>query len=502
MRKPAIAITVFAAACILVLVSCYFILFPNNETVPAFEEGGLNLVIEDEVVISKEQPKIKDGEAIIPLSIIKKYFDPNIYWDGKLGKVTITTKSRVVRMKTKSLTAFVNNKPMNLQMPVTVNKGIVYIPLKPLENLYGITGKYIKTTNAIIIDYNRKVKQVARPLSDGAVVRRGRSTRYPIIKSFDGDAESLKKTVMDVFEEYDRWYKVRTDEGAVGYIEKEYVAVRTLPEKTAADSSGKENDVWKPKTGKINMVWQMMYNGAPDLSPIDKIEGLDVISPTWFQLSDAKGNIVNRSDAAYVEWAHKKGYKVWALFSNAFDSSLTEKFLDNTDARDNAIRKILTYASIYKLDGINIDFENIKNSDKQSLTQFVREITPLLREQGLVVSIDINTAWVYDRQALGEIVDYVMLMAYDQHWRTSPTAGSVAQVTWVEQNLKTVLNSVPSKKLVLGIPFYTRLWEEKKGEDGQISVSSKALTMKRAQEIIKEKKAKTVWDHESGQYYA
>ena len=106
---------------------------------------------------------------------------------------------------------------------------------------------------------------------------------------------------------------------------------------------------------------------------------------------DDQGNIINRSDATYVEWAHQNGYKIWALFSNDFqDIDATSRFLNNTDARDNAIRQILTYASLYKLDGINIDFENIYKEDKDALTQFVREITPLLREQGLVVSIDVN----------------------------------------------------------------------------------------------------------------
>ena len=213
-----------------------------------------------------------------------------------------------------------------------------------------------------------------------------------------------------------------------------------------------------------------------NISKRPKINGLDVISPTWFQVVGEDGTLKNSADAKYVEWAHKNGYKIWALFSNNFgDSEKSSSFLRNTDSRDNAIRQLLAFTALYKLDGINLDFENLLDSDKDALTQFVREITPLLREQGLIVSIDINTLRCYDRKALGEITDYVALMAYDQYWSGSSEAGSVAQVSWVEKTVKNFLNDIPPEKLILGIPFYTRLWKEEPGSDGKINLSNQAL---------------------------
>jgi len=488
----------------------YFFFKPNNTVVPAFNEGSINLIIEGEQVNAGDEPRIVDEEIMLPVNIIKKYFDPYIYWDAKSKKVTVTTKDRVIRMKTGSLDALVNNKPMTLNIPASEENGTVYIPIEFLSDFYNIEIQYLKESSVIIIDFKNSIRQLAEPVNPNAVVRKGRSIRYPIIRKFDLEDSNSQDNIMRIFEEYDKWYKVRTADGAIGYIEKRYVVVRRMMVKKLPEPDEK-SAAWRPEKGKINLVWDMIYTQVPDLSKAGKIEGLDVVSPTWFQLANENGKLINRSSPRYVDWAHKNGYKVWALFSNDFgDIKMTEKFLNNTDARENAIREILTYAALYKLDGINLDFENMYKKDKNAFTQFVREISPLLREQGLVVSVDVSVpdgseTWslCYDRKALGEAVDYVMLMTYDQHWQTSPKAGSVAQVTWVERNINKLLEMVPREKLLLGLPFYTRLWKEEVAEDGQVKVSNpKVLSMDAAKKMISENKASVKWDEESGQYYA
>ena len=515
--KRAVAVVLvflFVLACIgglgYTLYYVYNMLFAeNHKVVPAFEETGINLVVEGEVVLSGGKPRIVDEEILLPIDTIKKYFDPHIYWDENLKKVTITTKDRVIRMKTDSLDAVVNNKPMTLSIPATEDKGVVYIPIEFLSDFYGIEITCINDSSVVVIDYKNSIRQIAEPIDSKAVVRKGRSIRYPIIREFVLENGSPEENSMRIFEEYDKWYKVRTMDGAVGYIEKRYVVVKRMMVKKIPEEEPKST-AWKPEKGRINLVWEMMYSKVPDLAAIGKIEGLDVISPTWFQLANENGKLINRAVPKYVEWAHQNGYKVWALFGNDFGNiKMTEKFLNNTDARDNAIKELLAYAALYKLDGINIDFENIYKKDKDALTQFVRELTPLVREQGLVVSMDVTVpdgsdTWslCYDRKALGETVDYVMLMTYDQHWKSSPKAGSVAQVTWVEKNLKKVLGMVPGEKLLLGLPFYTRLWVEEKDANGKTKVSNpKVLTMENAWKLIEENKAQVTWDEESGQFY-
>lgn len=488
----------------------YFFFMPNDSMTTAFETEGLNLVVGGDVVLSKNPPKIIDDEILLPFDVVKEYIDPYIHWDDNLKKVTITTKDRLIRMKTNELEAMVNNKPVNLNIPAIEEDGAIFIPIEFLSDFYNIDVDYLKENNVIIIDYRNRMVQTAEPIVKEAVVRKGPSRKYPIIQRFDL-GNNGEENVLRVFEEYEKWYKVRTNSGAIGYIEKKHVVVKWVTVNLIPPEEGKKEEVWKPENGKINLVWEMMYGRRPDLDKIGKIEGLDVISPTWFTLKNDQGELINRADATYVEWAHNNGYKVWALFSNDFqDIKATSRFLNNTDARDNAIRQLLIYASLYKLDGINIDFENIYKEDKDALTQFVRELTPLLKEQDLVVSIDVtipdgSDTWskCYDRKALGEIVDYVMLMTYDQHWTTSPVAGSVAQITWVEKNLIKVLDMVPKEKLLLGLPFYTRLWVEETTENGNKKVTnSQVLSMESAKKMVNENNAEVRWDEASGQFYA
>ena len=158
--------------------------------------------------------------------------------------------------------------------------------------------------------------------------------------------------------------------------------------------------------------------------------GLNVLSPTWFRLGETPGEVENYADSRYVSWAHERGYKVWALFSNSFELERTRAVLRSSDLRDKVISQILLYARMYSLDGINIDFENVYHDDAPYLTQFVREMTPLLHEMGLTVSIDVTVksqspTWsmCFERSRLAEVVDYVMLMAYDEFYAGSPVAG-------------------------------------------------------------------------------
>lgn len=477
---------------------------PNNEVVPAFDEGKLVLVIEGEQDVSAQEPKIFEGEILLPFSIVKKYIDKHIYWDDTLNIVSVTTENRVIRMKTDSLDALVNNEPMKLKIPAIKDNGQVYVPIEFLSDFYNIEITHVESSNVIIIDDKSSDKEIANPISPKAVVRKGHSIKYPIIRKLDMNSQNEKERELRVFGEYNDWYKVRTWDGAIGYIEKRFVETKSI---VAQDMPNKEenNSEWKPTKGKINLTWDQVYERRNDLSAMDNIEGLDVVSPTWFQLKNAKGELINRAYSQYVDWAHANGYKVWALLANDFsDSAMVSEFLNNTNYRDNLIKEILAYSALYKLDGINIDFENMYASDRDAFTQFVREITPFLKEQGLVVSVDVNDIQCYDKKALSEVVDYVMYMTYDQHWRTSPVAGSVAQITWVEERLKRAIEveKVPAEKLLLGIPFYTRLWTETTDESGKRTLESKALSMEAARNTVLQNNAKVVWEEESGQFYA
>lgn len=256
--------------------------------------------------------------------------------------------------------------------------------------------------------------------------------------------------------------------------------------------------------GKINLVWDVV---TQETRQKDKIVGLDILSPTWFDIEDTDGNLKNNASRSYVDEAHQKGYRVWALVTNSFDRDLTRKVLADTRARQNVMRQLALYSMIYDLDGINIDFENVYDEDKDALTSFVGEMSELFRTMGLVSSIDVtvpaqSSYWslCFDRKALAEKVDYMMVMTYDEHWATSPVSGSVASLPWVETNIEKMLKLVPKEKLLLGIPLYTREWiETQVGE--RIQTKSKTLWMEDVDDIIKTKKLTPTWLKEAGQDY-
>lgn len=256
--------------------------------------------------------------------------------------------------------------------------------------------------------------------------------------------------------------------------------------------------------GKINLVWDVV---TAETRKQDKIIGLDVLSPTWFDMEDAEGNLKNKASRAYVDEAHSKGYRVWALVTNSFDRDLTRKILASPRARQNVMRQLAVYSLIYDLDGINIDFENVYDEDKDRLTAFVGEMSDLFRKMGLVSSIDVtvpaqSSYWslCFDRKALAEKVDYMMVMTYDEYWATSPVSGSVASLPWVETNIEKMLKLVPKEKLLLGIPLYTREWVETK-EAGKVRTNSKTLWMEDVDAIIKDKQLIPTWLEEAGQDY-
>jgi spore germination protein YaaH len=257
---------------------------------------------------------------------------------------------------------------------------------------------------------------------------------------------------------------------------------------------------------KINLVWQPNFTRAQDdFSQLQPIEGVNIVSPCWFDIINVNGFIRNKANARYAKSLHQKGYKIWALITNSFNPEMTHIVLQNEAARSYVIEQLLAYAKQYQLDGYNLDFENIQDEDKDLLTAFVKEISAALKKENLIVSMDITVPsgesyWsnCYDRKALGETLDYIMLMAYDEHHPSSKDKGSTASISWVETGLKNTLQNIPSGKIVLGLPFYMRIWQQNT-DTGKIT--SKTLSMPEAEKLIREKNIQPKWLDDQGQYY-
>ena len=214
---------------------------------------------------------------------------------------------------------------------------------------------------------------------------------------------------------------------------------------------------------------------------------------------------VGSAGERYISWAHSNGYKVWASVSNEGLRDTTSEILKDYKLREGLINNIVDMTINYKLDGINIDFENMKTEDKDLFSRFIIELAPRLAEYEKVLSVDVTAPdggndWseCYDRNKIGEVADYIVFMAYDQYGEASNKAGTTAGADWVEVNLKKFVGTqeeIDPKKVILGMPFYTRLWKE----NGD-SVSSDVITMKNIDSALPggvERK----WNDDVKQYY-
>lgn len=459
-----------------------------------------------------EKPILLNGKQIgnaitandtvyLPLSVWQKNMDSAIAYDESSNSVIVTTKDKVVQFPTDSVSYFVNNEPVNLQFhPIKDENGEVYVALDPLVDFYAITYSILKDNGGVLLeqDGEKKTHATVTAAKKDEDYKRLR-TEPSLFSSYT--AEVADKEAVTIEKEEDDYYYIRKENGIAGFIKKDLIK----KEKTeTVKVELKQNE---PKLAKVNgpiqLTWEAVYSKNPDTSTIKKMEGVNVVSPTWFKLSDNKGNVSNLGSTAYVKWAHQQKYQVWGLFSNDFSPEKTHKVFKDYKTRQKVIRQLLVYSEMYDLDGINIDIENVNEEDGKYVTQFVREATPYLHEAGLTVSMDVtfiaggNYSAFFERAHLSDLVDYMVVMAYDEHWATSPEAGSVASLPWVENNLDALMEEVSNEKLVLGVPLYTRLWEEK--ANGEIS--SKALSMEKADEWVKKHKVSVTYDEETGQNY-
>lgn len=451
---------------------------------------------------SKEQLKL-------PFSIVKERIDPAIHYEESSKSVIVTTENKVVRLRTSQLTGMVNEKPFQLQFPVEQADNIVYIPIDPLKDLFSAEVRQSDETGAVFIHRSGEVVLWGEVKADPKTPGKTRALRTgPSVKaSIYADLPQGERLM--IWGEEEGWYKVQRLSGVHGYLKKSELSLAD-PETIALPVKPATSFVpWKPVGGKINLTWQQVYNKNPDPTKFGPMPGLNVISPQWFSLADGEGKITQNADAGFVQWAKSQNLQIWALFHNGFDPKRTSEALSTYDKRMAMIKQIVSYVQMYKLQGINVDFENVYLKDKEMFVQFMRELSPFLHEQGAVVSVDVTIkggsetySLFLDRRALAESVDYMMVMTYDEHWGTSPKAGSVASLPWVEKGIVQIMkeDDVPASKLLLGVPFYTRIWTEKV-QNGKTTVTSKAVGMEAIDKLLKDKKLTPALDEVSGQNY-
>ncbi|UOQ42946.1 glycosyl hydrolase family 18 protein [Halobacillus salinarum] len=450
--------------------------------------------------------KMIDGKVFVPLDFVKESIDSTVTYDQSTQSVIVTMPRSVYQLPSEKLNYFMNEKKYKLDFPAIKGGGqTTWVAAEWIASVYPVKVTYQSSTGAVFLYKNGYKKQQAAVKADAkdkwTKLREKSSRTSPYYTKLQ---PSDKLFLMGKVGAY---YKVRTAEGYGGYLPEQVVLkqnTKTVETKTKITKAPEVNQPSLP----FQVVWDGIYVAEANPKMVDQLAGVEVMSPTWFKLKNKEGAIKNIASKSYVEQAHKNGDKVWALFSNDFDPDMTAQVLPSFEKRQSMIRQLIKFADIYEIDGINIDFENVYEKNGDDFTQFVRELVSYAHSAGLTVTVNVtfesgSGQWskFFDRKELAKTADFLMVMAYDEHWANAPQAGSVASLPWVENHLKSTLQKVPADKLLLGVPMYTRLWKEEKQENGETKVSSESKTMKEAKQWMNKHHLKPKVDQSSGQHY-
>lgn len=296
---------------------------------------------------------------------------------------------------------------------------------------------------------------------------------------------------------------VFTTEGFNGYVLKSNIQ----PILTQLAESDVQNEV---KKDPVILAWEAVYGTPPNPELIGPMKGVNVLSPTWYELSDSEGNVHSKRGPQYTAWAKENGYELWVLVSNAFNIDRTHDFLHDSKARKKFIDYMINEALTHGFEGINVDFEHMYKADRDAFTHFINELAYHMRPHGLVLSVDVtimggsdNWSKCYDHEYLGQIVDYLIIMTYDEHWAASPISGPVASYPWVRRAMLELVEVVDPDKLVLGLPFYSRVWREWPSETraNVMENRSNAFGITAQNRFLEDRNLTPLWEERTGMYY-
>ncbi len=480
------------------------------------QEGQLAIVVNNEVVEPKGM--IADGKAYIQYEIVRDYINSRFYWDPNENILLYTLPKDMVSVEVGSKDYTVSKDKNSEDYVILKTEGsTAYIALDFVQQYTNIDYEVYDNPERVVIVGDWGEHTVAEVKKDTQVRYQG-GVKSPVL------TEMKKGEEVTVIENEDNWKKVRTKNGFIGYIKNS--ALKDAQKKNVTRKFEEQEFTNISKDYTINMAWHNVTNSDANSSVLQKIaesKGLTTIAPTWFHVKDTDGNMDSIASTDYVNYAHQANIEVWATIRdfdggiNSYDESYA--LLSYTSKRETLINQLVAEALQSNIDGINVDFEKISDECGEHYIQFIRELSVRCRQNGLVLSVDNYVPkgfnMQYDRKEQGIVADYVVIMGYDEHYAGSPEAGSVASYDFVKEGITETLKEVPADKVISGIPFFTRLWEQtpkteeelasQKGtEEGEhaMKVESKAYGMTEAKEVVTQAGAEITWDDTAKQNYA
>ena len=434
--------------------------------------------------IMQERAVTSGDQFYLPLDMVDSYLNQRYYWDSANQQILYATPSELQKYPAST----------DGSGDVWLKDGAVYLSLAFVQKYTDMDIYTYENPSRIVIQHEFTGVNVASVQKNSCIRFRG-GIKSPILTDVN------KGDTVIYMQALEEWVQVSTMDGYIGYIQKEDISD---PEtKDFERDFQREEYSYLTMDAKVNIGWHQVTSkdaNAYLADTIANVSGMNVISPTWFYLQDTAGNIVSIASSDYVNLAHERGLKVWGLIDNFTADVSTTDTLSQLSSRQNIISQLIQAAAGVGLDGINVDFESLSEDAGPHFLEFLRELSIECHKNNLVLSVDNpvpeDFTSHYDRKEQGLVVDYVIIMGYDEHYVGSE-AGSVASLPWVEKGVQDTLAEVSAQRTVLAIPFYTRLWKTTGG-----ALTSEAIGMDEAQQTLVDYGAEAVWDGSVGQNYA
>ena len=478
---------------------------PSSDVMSSQEYFGLDHEGEAAIVVGSEilsyKGKILNEVAYVDYQAVKEVLNDYFYWDSENNTMLYTMPTDVVQIPAGSNSYTADGKTQSLNYNIVLIDGTeTYIALDFVKQYTDISYETFHDPDRIVINNEWGDVTVASIRKAGKVRSLG-GIKSPILREVE------KNEVVRILEPMEDWTKILTQDGYIGYIKNDRLVKERTETRTSDFVAPEYTNIQKDY--KINLVWHQTtsmdanYNIIYDIA---NVKNVNTISPTWFSIASNDGTLDSLALADYVDTAHSNHMEVWPLVDNFSENIDFATVMNSTSARNKIENQLIAAAIEYSFDGINVDFENISEDAADGYIQFMRELSVMCRKNGIVLSVDVPVPMDftahYNRKALGEVCDYLMIMGYDEHYAGSEEAGSVASLSFEEEGIQNTLQEVSAEKVVSGIPFYTRLWCTTTNEDGTTTVTSEAMGMNQAQQTLENNQVEASWDETTGQNYA
>jgi len=454
-----------------------------GEYAPVLEAGEYNIVYKGEY---KNKAIKVDGQIYLDLDVINEdWAEEMLFYAEDIQKVLYTTPTEMTENE-------IDRDDFKKW------QGRIYMRAELAKEMFGTQYKV-----------NEEDQMVAVQAPEDTIAEVIKSDTYLLVQPDEEERNytaKLKKVEMiSVYEtETEGFYLAMNELGYVGYVTEDQI------QKTDTKLSRKQPPALEMPEDKlpgrtISLAFQQVYSNEFTAEVYSEIESagyyINVVSPTWFKLNE-EGGIDSLANENYVAWARNQGLQVWALFDNSFDDELTYRVLSDSAKRQALAKELLQYCEKYQLHGINVDFEEMSEKTDHYFIQFLRELSIELRTNGYLLSADclVPSEWTsyYRRDIMGQLCDYVIVMAYDEHYSGDTVAGSTSSQQFTVSAIYNMLHEegVSKEKLILGVPYYTRIWM------GLENLRSEAVGMTSAKNFIEQNDLTVTYDKETGQNYA